>query len=256
VGITACAASAPVSAHADWWAWLFGPNDYEECAESAAREAKSKAALDILISSCNTKFRGRRKPNGGYSFFDSRQYRSFDIAGPNPTAKEWAFIEQEHTKYIALLAETEKENRRLEAERLRIQREAERQAAIFEAEQDRKQQQFQADLERRRQIALSRVAVTSTDIVCLYPSLPGCDSYKLTATIRNQSPERISTLAVGWVFTSTSEMCPSYLQTKHQEPVRLGPGDSVVMNITQRFDGPATKQFRYCVKVTDVNIVP
>jgi hypothetical protein len=91
----------------------------------------------------------------------------------------------------------------------------------------------------------------------LYPSLPGCDSYKLSATIRNQSSESITVLAVGWVFTSANEMnCPSYLQTKHQEQVRLRPGDSIVVNIDEFSGGPALKQFRYCVKVTDVNIMP
>jgi hypothetical protein len=51
------------------YAWdLFGPNDYEECAEEAAIEAKSKKALSVLLSSCDSKFPARRKTGGGYNY--------------------------------------------------------------------------------------------------------------------------------------------------------------------------------------------
>src|SRR6202040_2834604 len=63
---------APVTAHADFWSWLFGPKDYEDCAENATREAKSKDDLSILLFSCNSKFSGRRKPTGGYTFYESQ----------------------------------------------------------------------------------------------------------------------------------------------------------------------------------------
>jgi hypothetical protein len=50
--------------------------------------------------------------------------------------------------------------------------------------------------------------------------------------------------------------CPTYLQTKYQEQVSLHLGDSTVMNIDSglRSDGPASKQFHYCVMVTDTQI--
>jgi len=263
--LTSSALCVPVSAHADWWSWLFGPKDYEDCAENAAKEAKSKEALNILLSACDSKFGGRRKPTGGYTFYDSRQNRYFDIAGPNPTRAEGAFIEKQYSYYVAAQAELEKlrqeESQRQEAEAERqaaLRRTAAQQAAIAQAEQDRKLQLAQANLERRRQAALSKIAVISTNMVCLYPSLPGCGSYKLTATIKNQSPESISMLAVGWVFMSEGAGCPTFVQTKHQEQVRLRPGDSIVMNIDSglRSDGPASKEFRYCVKVTDAQIMP
>jgi hypothetical protein len=70
------------------WDNLFPPTDYEECAERAAKTAKSKDALAILVSTCNSKFVGRHKPTGGYTYFDGRQARDFNIAGPNPTPQE------------------------------------------------------------------------------------------------------------------------------------------------------------------------
>jgi len=39
----------------------FAPSDYEECAESAAKTAKTNEALKILIAACASKFAGRRK---------------------------------------------------------------------------------------------------------------------------------------------------------------------------------------------------
>jgi hypothetical protein len=109
---------APVTAHADFWSWLFGPKDYEDCAENAAREAKSKDDLSILLFSCNSKFSGRRKPTGGYTFYDERQYRSFDIAGPNPTPNESKHIESQYSEYLAAQAERERQREQeLEEER-------------------------------------------------------------------------------------------------------------------------------------------
>jgi hypothetical protein len=158
-------------------------------------------------------------------------------------------------KLRLLFAEQQRRQREAETEQQRQQREAEQRAAIAQAEQV----QIQAALERRKCAALSRIAVTSTNIECLYPALPGCSSYKITATFRNQSSENITMLAVGWVFMSAAETsCPTYLQTKHKEEVRLRPGDSIVMNIDSglRSDGPPSKQFNYCVGVADGQIVP
>jgi hypothetical protein len=241
--------------------WVSGwnplvPKDYEECAEGAAQSAKSKEALAILVSSCSSKFVGRRNPRGGYTYYDARQNLSFNIAEPNPTKDEWAFIEKRYAQFLADVAAGDEAKRRQDAELQRMQVEAQRQAAVVQADQARKLQLVQADLERRRQTALSRIAVTSTDIICLYPALDGCSSYKLTAAVKNQSSETISTLFVGWAFIAEGDTCPTSVQTKSQEQVRLRPGDTLVLNIDQRFDGPATKQFRYCVRITDAQISP
>ena len=82
----------PTVSFAQWWN-PFAPSDYEECAESAAKSAKTNEALKVLISTCASKFAGRRKVGGGYSYFDARQDRTFDIKGPNPTPDELKFID-------------------------------------------------------------------------------------------------------------------------------------------------------------------
>jgi hypothetical protein len=40
----------------------FPPTDYEDCAGRAAKTAKSKDGLSVLLSLCRSEFKGRRKP--------------------------------------------------------------------------------------------------------------------------------------------------------------------------------------------------
>jgi hypothetical protein len=88
---------APPGAHAQWW--RSAPADFEECAE-AAEKASSKEEKASKLSECNAKFAGRRKPAGGYTYFDFMQNRNFDIAGPNPTADEQKKIDEEYIGYL------------------------------------------------------------------------------------------------------------------------------------------------------------
>jgi hypothetical protein len=76
-----------------------GPADFEECADHAEKAA-TKEARTAALSECNAKFAGRRKPGGGYSYFDFMQNRNFDIAGPNPTPEEQKHIDEQYTAYL------------------------------------------------------------------------------------------------------------------------------------------------------------
>ena len=88
----------PVHAHAQWW--KRAPVDFEECAD-AAEKAANKTEKTAALADCNAKFAGRRKPGGGYSYYDFLQDRSFDIAGPNPTPEEQKKIDEAYTAYLA-----------------------------------------------------------------------------------------------------------------------------------------------------------
>jgi hypothetical protein len=88
---------APSRAHAQWWSRA--PADFEECAD-AAEKAATREAKASQLAGCNAKFAGRRKPGGGYAYFDFMQNRSFDIAGPNPTPEEQKQIDQQYTAYL------------------------------------------------------------------------------------------------------------------------------------------------------------
>jgi hypothetical protein len=95
--ITACVALATSRAHAEWWSRA--PADFEECADKAEK-APTREAKTAGLTECNAKFAGRRKPGGGYSYFDFMQNRSFDIAGPNPTAEEQKQIDEQYTAFL------------------------------------------------------------------------------------------------------------------------------------------------------------
>jgi hypothetical protein len=97
IAATACAALASSHAHAQWWDRA--PADFEECADKAEKAATREEKATALTA-CNAKFAGRRKPSGGYTYFDFMQNRSFDIAGPNPTPQEQKHIDEQYTAYL------------------------------------------------------------------------------------------------------------------------------------------------------------
>jgi hypothetical protein len=119
---------SPVRAHAQWWRST--PVDFESCAD-VAEKAKSKEEKTSALAECSAKFAGRRKPGGGYTYYDFMQDRTFDIAGPNPTPEEQKHIDRQYTAYL--------ESQR----RSHI-------AAVFTA----KQQQQQESQQRVQQVAL------------------------------------------------------------------------------------------------------
>jgi hypothetical protein len=97
--IACCVVLVPARSHAQWWG-ARAPADYEECAESAEKAA-TKEAKATQLAECGVKFAARRKPGGGYSYFDFMQNRHFDIAGPNPTPEEQKFIDQQYAEYLS-----------------------------------------------------------------------------------------------------------------------------------------------------------
>lgn len=85
-------------AHAQWW--TAAPADYEDCAERVEKSLLSGEAKASALSNCESKFAARRKRGGGYTYHDFMQNRSFDIAGPNPTAAEQKMIDEQYAIYL------------------------------------------------------------------------------------------------------------------------------------------------------------
>jgi hypothetical protein len=96
-GFAGFIALQPVRVSAQWWS--HAPSDFEECAD-AAEKAASKEEKTSALAECNAKFAGRRKPSGGYTYYDFMQDRTFDIAGPNPTPEEQKYIDEQYTSYL------------------------------------------------------------------------------------------------------------------------------------------------------------
>jgi hypothetical protein len=95
--IASCVVLQPSRAQAQWW-WR-APADFEDCADKAEK-AVTKEERKSQLTECNAKFAGRRKPGGGYTYFDFMQNRSFDIAGPNPTPEEQKRIDEQYTAFL------------------------------------------------------------------------------------------------------------------------------------------------------------
>lgn len=85
-------------AHAQWW--TAAPADYEDCAERVEKSSLSGEPKASALSNCESNFAGRRRRGGGYSYHDFMQNRSFDIAGPNPTAAEQRLIDEQYAIYL------------------------------------------------------------------------------------------------------------------------------------------------------------
>ena len=75
--------------------------DFEECAEWTRKMFGGDERV-ARIMDCGARFAGRRKVGGGYAYYDLLQNRSFDIAGPNPTANEYAQIYSQYKRFLEL----------------------------------------------------------------------------------------------------------------------------------------------------------
>jgi hypothetical protein len=93
----ACVVLTPLRAQAQWWSSK--PADFESCAD-IAEKAATKEEKASKLGDCHSQFAGRRKPGGGYTYFDFMQNRHFDIAGPNLTPEEQKKIDEEYIAYL------------------------------------------------------------------------------------------------------------------------------------------------------------
>jgi hypothetical protein len=159
---------------------LESARDYEECVEALGASQSGSPPSDergVAMTGCNARFAGRRKPGGGYGYYDFMQGRSFDIAGPNPTAEERKQIDREYIQFL--------DTQRREAA-----------SADLAKTQD---EQLRADLESRRQPvgpplvltpkiasspAAKRAADRSKPAACDDNSL-ACGWSKLSAVVRD-----------------------------------------------------------------------
>jgi hypothetical protein len=240
---------------AQWWN-PFAPSDYEECAESAANSAKTNEALRVLIAACSSKFAGRRKLRGGYTYFDERQYRSFDIKGPNPTANELKFIDSEYASYVKLDMALRAEQAEAERQKQKELAAAEFQRQKERADQEVRRQFYTAELAQRGQVAAGQLRANVDRLECLYPALGTCDQFELTVSVKNPSKETVTSFMVGWTFISQeTPNCPTSIPGKQRQSVRLRPNDTTVLNI-KGFDGPQSKKSRVCVGIVSSEISP
>jgi hypothetical protein len=74
--------------------------DFEECMETVEAAAVTTEERSARIAHCQSQFAARRKAGGGYAYYDFMQNRTFDIAGPNPTAEERRQIDNAYMEFL------------------------------------------------------------------------------------------------------------------------------------------------------------
>jgi hypothetical protein len=149
--------------------------DFEECVEAVPANVPFQQptlpfndAQGSSMMHCNARFAGRRKPGGGYSYYDFMQDRSFDIAGPNPTPAERNRIDREYIGYLDI----------------------QRRESVSAELAKRQDEQLRADLERAHQPVGRPLVLT--------PKTPSSPAAKRTVDRAKSAGCEDNSLACGW----------------------------------------------------------
>lgn len=207
---------------------LFGHSDYEECEASAAKDAKSEQALQILIKKCDSDFPARKSQQGGYFYFEKKSKEWIPVSSPKMTKQDWEKV----NKAIAVfeLAETNWQNELREMTKLRRE-----QIAAAKAE------------------ALSGVSVVSFSFQC--KSTYNCRDKNFTIKLKNNSKHNVRMVGFGILLTPGKQDCSgSHTQNEGPELVDLRAGATTVINFTKNNFGPVTSNLHGCVWVTSVQL--
>jgi hypothetical protein len=232
---------------------LFSPKDYEDCAERAARGAKSKDALSVLLSICGSEFKGRRKAGGGYTFFDICQNREFDIKGPNLNEEEQKYLKEQCLAHIVAQAELAAKEEEAEHKARQATEEArakaQRAAAEERARAQQAAQEAEAKLQARKLAALSAIHVISSGFEL-------CDfgTCFMKVEVTNESKEALSGILIGLsTIPTTKAACPLTYAKRQKVNIQISPGErrgEKIYGIDIEFS-----KHPVCIKVLDVAFV-
>jgi hypothetical protein len=222
----------------------FPPIDYEDCAARAAKDARSKDALGVLLSICSSEFSGRRKAGGGYTYYDECQDRTFDIDRPNPTPNEMKSMREQcraHLKVEATIAHQEQQA----AQETRRQQQSAQEARL--QEQQAAQEARLSALQARKLAAMKAIRVTPAGFKCTVV----CDVYvDMTVEVTNGSNEALSGVSIGLAFVPTNSACPASYAQREDLRIVLSPGETRTTKIITL--DAAFSKLHVCIKVLDV----
>lgn len=203
-------------------AGLFGPSDYEECAKNAAEKARSNQALRILLNGCETDFPARRSATGGYKYYDSVSEQIIQVSGPQLSVADKKKIDE--IRRIAANARVESVRRAAEDEAVKRKRHAD---------------------------TLSKLKINSSRVECA--SQYFCGEKIVSINVTNASGYTINMLSVGWVIARGLTSC-GQLEPKELKYINIPSGRTATLTFNT-FDGPTDDGWKYCVGVTDLNIL-
>jgi hypothetical protein len=173
--IAGCIVLQPLRAHAQWWSRA--PVDFEECADRAEKAATREDKASQL-SECNAKFAGRRKPGGGYTYFDFMQNRSFDTAGPNPTPAEQKHIDEQYTAFL------DRERRSTIAAAFTVKQQQLQQASLSQASSSNEKVPLPVEAPNKQAAAASDLRSRAKATSCAQHSF-SCDWPRLSEGIKD-----------------------------------------------------------------------
>ena len=224
------ASSLPSTASAQFLGF-FGPKDYEECADKAAREAKNRDSLGILLQNCHSEFPGRKKPAGGYRYFDPRTGEYVDVSGPKFSAADVVAIEKQYQSF--LVWRRAEENQR-------------------QAEEQRSQLQLEA-FRRRTDETLSKLEITKRSLTT--EGNYYCITGNLSISFRNNSRETINRVSIGFSSVGPdAKQCPNSLPQIATRDIVVRPGETSIVSVTSSDLCQNSNPRPYCASITGVSI--
>ncbi len=201
-----------------------GPKDQEDCKAKAAKDAKSVAAMEVLLEDCQRRFPAVKRDDGSYAYYDDTLSEWVGVSGP-------------------VLSDAD-------VEKLRELR-AEKQA--FQATQDAENAKSQAKLAADRQLALSQMKIISYDISCNGDEpYMGCYNKNITIKIKNQSARTITGLTISYEIGDDID-CSGSLGKNFNNNISIPPGSvgSIVENVMFDAAGP-NGVMNGCVQVSGI----
>jgi len=187
-----------------------GPKDQEECVAQAAKDAKSAAAVQVLVGNCQREFPARRRDDGSYAYYDSELADWVSVSGPKLSSADAEKIRQLHA--------------------------------------DKQNTQAKADQDRQK--ALSQLAIASFSVTCnVDTSYIACYDKNITVNLKNGSDKTINGVWIEYEIGNNID-CSGSFGKSFSNPISIAPGGvgSIVKNVTFDEAGPKG-EMNGCVRV-------
>jgi len=192
------------------------PKDQEECIARAAKDAKSSAALDVLINSCEREFPAKRRDDGTYAYYDGELYEWVTVSGPT-------LSDADVEKIQSIRAEKENAATREKVEKSEI---------------------------------IEKIKVISYNISCNRDdTYTQCWNKNITIKIQNQSARTINGLTISYEIGENID-CSGSLGKSFSNDIEIPAGGvgSIVHNVTFADAGPEGIMSG-CVRVSGIGSV-
>ena len=204
-----------------------GPKDQEDCKAKAAKDAKSVAAMGVLLEDCERQFPAIKRDDGSYAYYDNSLSEWIGVSGP-------------------VLSDAD-------LEKLRGLR-AEKQA--FLTKQAAEDVKSQAKLVADRELVLSQTTIISYDISCNGDATYiACYDKNISVKIKNNSDKTVYGVKISYEIGDDID-CSGSLGKNFDNDISIAPGSvgSIVKNVKFDAAGPEGVM-NGCVQVSSIGAI-